>query len=85
MTEKEFAKNMERDYLDAKKQFSKPNISNNLTNIKEAYNLDYDKLKVEVEKLGYHLELAKNINKPYWQDIWKLGPFFVFYANEADL
>lgn len=85
MTEYDFAKWLEKDYLEAKKYFKKPNITHDLSNLKDTYHLDYDKLKIEVEKLGYHIELAKNIDKQYWKDIWSIGPFFVFYKNKGDL
>ena len=85
MDETDFAKWLKKDYLKAKKYFKKPNITHNLDNLKNEYQLDYDKLKLEVEKLGYHLELAKNIDNQSWKEIWSIGHFFVFYKDEKDL
>lgn len=84
-TEFEYAMNLKARYEETKQEFKHPNITGNLLNLKNAYNLDYKKLKIEVEKLGYHIELAKDINNPYWQEQWILEPIFVFYKNQEDL
>ena len=85
MTETDFSKWLEKDYLEAKKHFEKPNLTHSIENLKNEYHLNYDLLKIEVEKLGYHIELAENIKNKHWQKVSSIGPLFVFYKNEGDL
>lgn len=79
-----FAKELENKYLLAKKQFKHPNITGELFNLK-SQGIDFNKLKIEVEKLGYHLALAEDIDISYWQEQAKLSPCFIFFATEDDL
>lgn len=84
MNENIYANELKTKYLDAKKQFKHPNITGSLSYLKDN-NLNFEKLKIEVEKLDFHLDLAKDINIEFWQNEWKRKPFFVFYNSTNDL
>lgn len=84
MNEKQYALKLKNELEDAKLEFDKITICNNLKNL-ERDNIDFNILKSEVEKLGYHIELAKDIKDKYYQKEWKKEPFFVFYLNLSDV
>ena len=84
MTEYEFALSLKSEYEEAKKEFSTLAVVRNFSNITNELKLDFSKLKLEVEKLGYKIELAKNLNK-YWKNQWDKNPIIVFYLNPSDI
>lgn len=79
MNEQQIAINLREKYEEAKKAFKHVSIPVSLEDN------DFNKLEFEVEKLGYKIKLAKDINIPYWQKEWKKKPLAVFYLNDNDL
>lgn len=84
MNELDYAKDLEKQYLKAKQVFSNASVVVNLTELQEVDNLNFDKLKNESKKLGYKLELAKDLNS-YWKKQWQIFPQAVFFNENDDL
>lgn len=84
MNEKEYALSLKKQYEEACEAFEHCCVANNIKNL-ERDNINYNVLKSEVEKLGFHIELAKNIKSKHYQNEWKKEPFFIFYLNPSDI
>lgn len=84
MSPYQYAKKLENEYLEAKQAFKNLSVVVNLTELEKTDKIDYNELKKEVEKLGYKLELAKDLNK-YWQKQWKIFPQAIFFNENEDL
>lgn len=84
MSPYQYAQMLENEYLEAKQAFKNASVVVNLTELEKTYKVDYNELKKEVEKLGYKLELAKDLNK-YWQKQWEIFPQAIFFNENEDL
>ena len=84
MTPYQYAKKLENEYLEAKQAFKNASVVVNLTELEQTDKIDYNELKKEVEKLGYKLELAKDLNQ-FWQKQWKILPQAIFFNENEDL
>lgn len=84
MSPYQYAKKLENEYLEAKQAFKNASVVVNLNELEKTKKVDYDELKKEVEKLGYKLELAKDLNQ-YWQKQWKIFPQAIFFNENEDL
>lgn len=79
MNEFEHAQKLKKNYENAKKSFEHVAIPVKLDNI------DFEKLKLEVEKIGFKISLAKDIKDSFWQKESKKNKLAVFYLNETDV
>lgn len=84
MSPYQYAKKLENEYLEAKQAFKNLSVVVNLTELEKTDKIDYNELKKEVEKLGYKLELAKDLNR-YWQKQWDIFPQAIFFNENEDL
>lgn len=84
MSPYQYAKKLENEYLEAKQAFKNLSVVVNLTELEKTDKIDYNELKKEVEKLGYKLELAKDLNR-YWQKQWGIFPQAIFFNENEDL
>lgn len=84
MSPYQYAKKLENEYLEAKQAFKNASVVVNLTELEKTDKIDYNELKKEVEKLGYKLELAKDLNR-YWQKQWNIFPQAIFFNENEDL
>lgn len=84
MSPYQYAKKLENEYLEAKQAFKNLSVVVNLTELEKTNKIDYNELKKEVEKLGYKLELAKDLNR-YWQKQWNIFPQAIFFNENEDL
>lgn len=84
MSPYQYAKKLENEYLEAKQAFKNLSVVVNLTELEKTDKIDYNELKKEVEKLGYKLELAKDLNR-YWQKQWNIFPQAIFFNENEDL
>lgn len=83
MNIKNYAKTLEKEYNTAKKEFSNFVLVKSLEEI-EKNKISFNELKLEIQNLGYKIELAKNLNS-YWKKQWDKSPIFVLFKNDEDL
>ena len=86
MNEKQYANLILDTMLKAKDELINQNdqsitLSRSIDTLNE-FNLSFNKLQEEVEKLGFHVNYSKNIKSNWWK---KQPNTLIFYFNETDL